>query len=539
MDIFLKTLRFTFLVLVTLGLFLILNYFLLIPISIHSIGAWVYLAIFISIIALLHYYDSNIVKGNDMSILNIILFSSAILVFVILLIVTFFNSSIFRAKDYANIISIQDGNFNEDIPDLANTEIMDIDTAINIGSRVMGEIGKDNVSQYIISDEYNMIVYQGRTYRVSPLEYTSKIKAWGNKGITGYVLVDCQTQEAKLVKLEEKMKYVPSAIFNYNLTRHIRESYPSVLLGKYQFEIDEEGNPYYIVPTYKTTIGLFSGKVLDKVLIINTITGKIDEYNLNEVPDWIEHIYSIEDLAKLASNYYEYQNGFFNSITSQKDVKRLSYNFSDSDFMGYSSIKTNKGIEYFTGITSTGKDESIVGFLFLNPRDGKITFYDCVGAEEASAMSSAEALVQNYGYTASYPFVVNINGIETYFVALKDKTGTNKAYSLVNVKNYTIAVQASTKEEVIKQYINLVEKKNTSQNNNTTKSEKITSKITNIYTAIENSTTYYYYSLEGYEELFVSSILNDRNQVKLKVGDTITVDTDYIDSYYIVKSIEL
>lgn len=511
------------------------QYFVQAPITIHSTAIYVYLASFFGCFGLiLHYFD-------DEDVDNVLSHASWIIAIVIIALHVLFaiaGSPLLSAKDYASVVEIQEGNFSEEIPLPDTIAIMDQETAINIGSRVMGEI--DDVSQYNISDEYNMIIYKGETYRVSPLEYSSEIKALKNNGISGYVLVNCTTQEAKLVKLDEKIMYAPSAVFSHDLTRHIRASYLGALLGKEQFEIDEDGKPYYIIPVYKTKVGFFGGKALNKVLVVNAVTGKIDEYNTDNIPEWIEHADSIEHLAEITTDNLIYQNGFLNTKFSQKNVKTLSYNYNTDDFKGYSSIKTNNGIEYFSGVTSINKDESILGFMFMNPRNGKITMYNCVGAEESSAMDSAEALVQNYGYKASYPFIVNVNGIETYLIALKDKTGTNKAYALVNVKNYTISTQASSKDEAIKQYINLMDKKG--RNTQTSESElqeaKITSKINAIYTVSEEGTTYFYFTLEGYKELFVSSVLNNRNQVKLKVGDTITIEAKYINDCYIVSSID-
>ena len=281
---------------------------------------------------------------------------------------------------------------------------------------------------------------------------------------------------------------------------------------------------------------MFSGKVLDRVLIVNATTGEISEYTIDKLPEWVDHADSVSHMMENAKYVYTYPNGFWNSIFSQKDVKALSYDYSDSSYYGYSSIRTNNGIEYFTGVTSVNNDESNVGFLAINPRTGKTTFYSCVGAEESSAQSSAEALVQNFGYTASYPFIVNVDGIETYLIALKDKTGTNKAYSFVNVKNYTIATQAATKEEALRLYKNALVNKGANTDNNTQNNE-IKAKITELYTAVENSTTYFYFKLEGYEQLFVSSVLNNRNQVLLDVGDTVTIHADLIDNYYLVSNI--
>lgn len=528
----LKGLGMMLIVLVILGL---AQYFILAPLNLYAFSTFIYLTIIFICLAGIFYLDYDDTGSEFCSAAWKVVLISGIVTFLVLpIILAIIGSPMFSADKYKEIVTIEQGNFSEDIPDALDSDIMDVQTAINIGSRVMGEI--DNVSQYVISDEYNMIIYQGRTYRVSPLLYASTFKAWGNKGISGYVLVDCKTQEAKLVKLEDKIYYSPSAIFGNDLKRHIRENYPSALIGKFQFEIDEEGKPYYIVPTYKNKVGIFTGKVLDTVLVVNATTGEIAEYTLDKLPEWIDHSDSASNMMNNAGYVYTYVNGFMNSIFAQKDVKALSSNYSDEGYYGYSSIRTNNGIEYFTGVTSVNNDESNVGFLFVNPRTGKTTFYSCVGAEESSAQSSAEALVQNFGYTASYPFVVNVDGIETYLIALKDKTGTNKAYSFVNVKNYTIATQAATKEEALRLYKNAMINKGTTTDNNSENNE-IKAKITELYTAVENSTTYFYFKLEGYEQLFVSSILNNRNQVLLKVGDVVTLHADLIDNYYLVSNI--
>ena len=531
---FLKGLGIMLGVLVILG---IAQYFILAPLSPYAWSMYIYLIIIFVCLAGVFYlnYEDTASEFCETA-WKVVLISGLVTFLGFPILMAVIGTPLFSANDYKTIVTIEQGDFNKDIPEALDTDIMDVKTAINIGSRVMGEI--DNVSQYVISDEYNMIIYQGKTYRVSPLLYASTFKAWGNKGISGYVLVDCNTQEAKLVKLEEKIYYSPSAIFGNDLKRHVRTNYPSALIGKFQFEIDEDGKPYYIVPTYKNKIGIFTGKVLDTILVVNASSGEITEYTLDKLPEWIDHADSVSHMMKNANYVYTYVNGFWNTMFSQKDVKALSYNYSDSSFSGYSSIRTNNGIEYFTGVTSVNNDESNVGFLFINPRTGKTIFYSCVGAEESSAQSSAEALVQNFGYTASYPFVVNVDGIETYLIALKDKTGTNKAYSFVNVKNYTIATQAATKEEALRLYKNAIINKGASTNNDSVNNE-IKGKITELYTAVENSTTYFYFKLEGYEQLFVSSILNNRNQILMKVGDTVTLHADLIDNYYLVSNINL
>ena len=88
----------------------------------------------------------------------------------------------------------------------------------------------------------------------------------------------------------------------------------------------------------------------------------------------------------------------------------------------------------YTGVTSVNADESNIGFVLMNLRTGESKYYNIAGAEEYSAMSSAEGQVQNLGYRASFPSLINIKNIPTYIMVLKDNAGLVKMYALVNVE---------------------------------------------------------------------------------------------------------
>ena len=106
---------------------------------------------------------------------------------------------------------------------------------------------------------YTQVNYDGRLVRVTPLEYDGIIKWFGNMGTgtPGYIMVDSTTGEAQLIQLDEGMKYMPSAHLLHNLYRHIRIQYPTAMFGDSKFEIDDEGNPYWVTPVKKYTwVGL-------------------------------------------------------------------------------------------------------------------------------------------------------------------------------------------------------------------------------------------------------------------------------------------
>lgn len=529
---------------VTIIIAIFLNWFFLPAWNIRSGGLWCYLIVVLSIATVLFYFVENL---DDSFGIMFLPGGACIILTVIGIIASVFTSSeFFHATSYANLIAIQAGNFDDEIQELNTVEesknfpLLDVETAQRLGNRSLSEIEK--VSQFEINGEYNLISYNGKQYRLSPLEYASFFRALNNKSIPGYVLVDSLTQESKLVQLDNGIQYAPSAIFSKDLTRHLRNQYPSYIFDKYQFDIDDSGVPYYIAPVLKPTIGLFGGKIVKAFIIVNAHTGECTEYSPENLPEWVDHAYSLSYLMELAKYHYSYQNGYLNTWFAKTNVKDLSYsyrgvNVNDDDtedentFAGYNSILTADGVQFFTCVVSVNHDESALGFILANSKTGEITYYDCSGAEESSAQLQAESLYQNFGYKSSYPLMVSVEGEPTYVIALKDKAKINKAYALVNVANYTISSSGETLEAALTQYkeklFGSISPANIQPTAPTEVSVEISSTsgvIKELYQATQNGTTQFFFILEGDENLYISPISNNSRQVQLTIGSHVSIE---------------
>ena len=91
-----------------------------------------------------------------------------------------------------------------------------------------------------------------------------------------------------------------------------------------------------------------------------------------------------------------------------------------------------------------------------NQRTSETKYIPCAGADEFSAMASAEGEVQEKRYEASFPSLILLDGDPTYIMVLKDKSGLVKAYACVNVEQYNKVAVASTQEDCIQKYKALV-----------------------------------------------------------------------------------
>ena len=435
-------------------------------------------------------------------------------IFVITLVLNFICSPLFNAKKYQTRIYVdENGDFARDIKEVDFTQLplLDKDSSSVLGDRVMGEMS-ELVSQYNVSTLYTQINYNDEIMRVTPLEYADGIKWLTNRkqGIVGYITVNSVNGESKLIKLDKGMKYSDSAWFNDNLKRKLRFSYPTTNFGKISFEIDNDGHPYYIVPTIKyAAIGL-RAKVTG-VIIFDPITGDSKKYNLEEIPTWVDIAYSAQLIIEQVDDWGTYKNGFWNSVFGQKNVVNTTE--------GYNYLAMDDDVYLYTGITSVVSDESNLGFILTNMRTGKTTYYSVPGAEEYSAMNSAEGQVQDLGYHSTFPLLINLKGRPTYLVSLKDNSGLVKMYGFIDVRDYQKVSVTDASKGIIKAKDNYLAsiKKEAKDDELVIKEVKVDS----INTSIINGYTYYYIT-SGESKFKISISLSDKLPF-VKVGDTIKI----------------
>lgn len=362
-----------------------------------------------------------------------------------------FGLVIFRASSYSSLMPISTGDFTEDVAEISMDQIPMLDeaSANTLADRKLGELS-DLVSQFVVSDTSAQINYKARPVRVTYLHYDSFFKWWSNRenGIPAYMVVDMVTQDVDVVRLDQGIKYSPSEYFNRDLVRYLRFHYPTALFENINFEIDEEGTPYWVASVVKKRIGLFNGDDVQGVVLLNAVTGESVYYEVKDVPTWVDRVYSAGLVVEQYNYYGRYHNGFFNSLFTQSDCTTAT--------TGYNYIAMNDDVYLYTGITSISGDRGNIGFILVNQRTKDARYYSCAGAEEYSAMSSAEGAVQQFSYDATFPLLLNISDQPTYFMALKDAAGLVKMYAMVNVQQYQIVATGNSVRQCQQNYHDLL-----------------------------------------------------------------------------------
>lgn len=470
--------------------------------------------------------------------------------------------TLFRAKAYSELMPVTESEFSQDFETIKYDEVPHLDaiTAKVLADQKLGSLSEYK-SQYVVSQTSTQINYKGKPVRVAYLEYVNFFK-WINNtknGLPAYMLIDVVTQEVTVVNCVEQfgegIKYSPTELFNEKLVRHLRFQYPTAIMDTPNFEIDEDGHPYWITPVLDKTIGLFGGTDVKGVIITDALNGASSYYSIDTVKtdknlNWIDVVYSADLLIQQYNYYGKLSHGFWNSIIFQNDVNIAS--------SGNGYIAMDGDVWVYTGATSPESDASNFGFVLCNQRTKETRYYANGGAMETSAQESAEGSVQNYGYKAIFPILLDIEGQPTYFMSLYDARYIVKGYALVNlddktivgtglldtsksdgaalnaaVENYIVALKDKGKISNSANAENYFVDENGEQQEPETEETQqpavqdetgITGEIEDIKTSVNDGNTVYYLRIEG--KYYYISVADCMDVLLVSKGDMVTVTFD-------------
>lgn len=399
-------------------------------------------------------------------------------------------SPFFFSEGYSTMIDIEQADFATEFPqtDLNQITLIDRDTATRLGNRHLGAL-TNLVSQFEAADDYTQINIESYPYRVTPLEYAGFFKWLNNfrEGIPHYFKVDNVTGAVTVETPEQPIKYSYSDMFHRDVMRKLRFSNPFSLFESPNFEVDDDGNPYYVATTYTRNFFLREPEA-SGLITLNAMTGETTKYNLDEIPTWVDRVHSADLILHQLEMNGRYQGGYWNSIFSKEGVTEPT--------AGYNYLPIEDDLYLYTGITSVVSDESNIGFVLVNMRTKDTKFYPLNAAEEFSAMQSAEGSVQETGYVATFPLLINIEGRPMYILSLKDSSGLIKEYALIDVQNYQNVYVESSVERLMLSY---AEDNPINVDEIETEEElaSINGQIEDIQAVVVEGNTIYYFMVDG------------------------------------------
>lgn len=455
-------------------------------------------------------------------------FVTVVVYVVILFVCVVVGSKLFNAITmHQQLGSVEEIEFDDMIKQIDTSQIpfVDEELAMKQADKKIGEdpaLGsRAKLGKAAIQEVNGEILY------VIPLEHRGFGKWLMNRSTPGYMTVSASNPNKVnfITDIDgEKLniQYQSSAYWTHNLKRHIRnEGYRNVNLTEYTFEIDDTGRPYWVVTTYKNHIALGCPEATG-VVVVDAQNGKTEWWSVEDAPDWIDIIQPKSFIEDQIDRWGKYVHGFWNTHVGEKDMKQKT----DLTLTVY----MEGDCYYFTGMTSVGSDDSCLGFIMVNTRNKHAQICYMGGATEEKAMASAEGLVSNFGYKANEPLPVNINGIPTFVMGLKDEEGLNKVFAMVNIKNYNISAKGDTLAEASRAYLQKIASESSMDVVASDEAYRYTyeGKVERISNVVEDGSTYYYLVVEGEKDkIFTASYMVSEELSITRDGDTVKIS--YID----------
>ena len=433
-------------------------------------------------------------------------------------VVLFLCSPILNCKAHRDLVgTVDEIEFSNEIEHIDLKQLPTIDTqlAAKLADKKLGEI--PSLGSQVTIGELHLQSIGGQLYYVAPLEHSSLIKWLTNReGTSGYIKVSATNQnDVQLVTELDgkplKIKYLESSYLLSDLHRAAFLRDMKSAHTDFTFELDDNGRPYWVVTRYDNAIGITEAKAIG-ALVIDAQTGESEIYDIDNMPKWIDRIQP----SKFINNY----------INKWGELVHGVFNFNDKD-----KLKTTTGMNlifnkdecfYYTGITSVGNDEGLVGFTLTNTRTGKTTMYKTAGATEEAAIRSAEGKVQQYGYKATFPYLINIQGEPTYFTTLKDSNGLVKQYAMVNVKNYNTVGVGDNLQSTLNKYLEGLTNTNISLEGSN-KEEVIQGEVERIGLVVKDGSSIYDIKLKDSDKIYSVSTETSREIALTKVGDKVEI----------------
>jgi hypothetical protein len=322
--------------------------------------------------------------------------------------------------------------------DIKHIRVVPQEAAEFAGNKVIGQLGA-----YYRVGGFSVQVANGKLVWVAPLEFHGIVQWLARRTSPGVIVVSAEDPDAEPELRQRKpMRYVPSALLNDNLYRHVYMAYGTELILETTLQLDANGDPQYLCTLGRPTIG-WSGTKVTGVVIVDPATGamqRVDRSDFAQLPKWVSRVYPA-DLALDYNRWFGlYVHGLWNALITKRDVHVPAR---DEVF----GILAGERFVWFVDHTSPASDQSMTGFTYMDTVTGEMEYYtssggefNSEGAEEAVA---SNPVVRQGKLYPTQPLLYNAFGENTWVVPLVAETGKFQTVTLVEAKNGHVIVGAS------------------------------------------------------------------------------------------------
>jgi len=394
------------------------------------------------------------------------------------------------------------------------------------GQQVLGSNGQNLGSQYNTDPtSYVLQSIDHHLYYVAPLTYNSLFVNLANSSTPGFVVVDAENPETPpqlYTGPNDSIAYIPGAIFNEDLLRHVYLSgYTYGRLVDPTLELDDSFHPYWTISLMVPTRG-FTGDVLSQVLIVNAHTGAIQAYQPQSVPSWVDRVIPSDTVTQYLTWWGLYHAApWFNPSGAGQQTPA-----SDPQLL-YNNIDQPVWLVPMT--SSSANDNSSTGVFLFDTHKNQGTFYQLsglgIGSNVSNTIQSTRANIR--GYTVDSIQLYQIYNTPTWVAIFVQSTNSGdifQAVGLVDARELNgsnVQFEPTISQALLdyQQWLTQQGSPGTTPANGTTRT--VQGKVLRISSVQQGTNTIYYIQVQGQSLIFTANLSLSPKLPLVQPGDII------------------
>ncbi|MFN2460737.1 MAG: hypothetical protein ABR591_08635 [Candidatus Velthaea sp.] len=321
--------------------------------------------------------------------------------------------------------------------ELQHVRVVPEEAAIFAGNKVVGQLGA-----YYRVGTYNIQAQNGSLVWVAPLNFQGPIQWLARRNSPGVIVVSAENPDTPAeLRMRSPMHYIPSALFNDNIERHVYMRYGLEAILETTLQLDDKGDPKYLCTLGRPTIG-WTGPRVTAVVIVDPATGamqRVARADFAALPAWVSRVYPPEVVLAYNDWFGRYVHGWWNAQLAKRDVHLPAR----PEVFGL--LVAGARFVWFVDHTSpNATDDSMTGFTYTDSRSGDMTYYTSSGGQFNSAAAErsvgANPIVRQARLVPTQPILYNAFRENTWVVPIVADNGKFQSLALVQAAGGHVVV---------------------------------------------------------------------------------------------------
>jgi len=436
---------------------------------------------------------------------------------------------LFHANRYASLMVpvIKERDVSVPLVDQSQARLVTDDLARKRAAELLASADEDGLGSRVVVGEVWGNKVGDTMYWIMPLEHSGFWRWMSNDTTPGFIAVSQMNEMNTRFVQNKPLRIGVEAYLDDNVYRHLfNRGFKSEIMGDAIFMVDEQWNPYWLVPLSLPQVGI-GGEMPVRWSLVDAVSGEVTTYDdPADVPEWVDRLYHQDMVSERFNDWGCWSQGWWACAFSSNDVIVSTPGINVT-------IDAGLDIVYYSGtqFSNNKSDGATSGFYTVNARTGKIDFYRRAGITEEAAKAVMDGAFADFeGYHAADNVLLTINGEATYFSVVVDGAGSRKAYALVSQTNRNVFGKGNSIQAALTDYGRSMQRANRDAGfdpGSNGGGQSFEGRVATFMPVVQNERTSFYLTLDSLPGKIVEVSEEKIGEIVVTgIGDSVRITTD-------------